>query len=314
MSKTPRALWHINSSESIVRDATVPDSDPNRIEIESHYSLVSTGTERLVATGKVPVSLYEEMRVPFMDGDFSFPVKYGYSLTGVETKTNRKVHLMHPHQNKCVVHKESLTYLPDGVPLKRGTLYSNLETAVNAIWDSRILPGERVGVVGFGIIGALVAVVARKIPGCEITVFETDQNRVDLAHKLGFTTHRIHSCDVTFHCSATSPGLQAAIDSVGQNGRVIELSWYGNQSVDIALGGDFHTKRKKIISSQVGKIAGHVPFENKYARRQQLVLDLLTDDSLDDLITHTVSLDQAPDLFSEIRAGSLPGLGYCIEY
>ena len=313
MLRIPQALWHVDSSESVIRQAAIPD-DVDLIEIESHYSLISTGTERIVASGKVPTSLYHDMRVPYMEGAFSFPVKYGYSLTGVETQTKRHVHLMHPHQDLCAVQRSDVKYLPDDIPLKRGTLYSNIETVVNAIWDARVLPGESIGVVGFGIIGALVSIVARRIPGCAITVFEVDPDRIEIARSLGFATQPSGHCAVAFHCSATSAGLQSAIESVGIHGRIIELSWYGNQPVNISLGGSFHTMRKQIIGSQVGRIADHVNIEDKYARRHQMVLEILSDDTLDQLITHTISLEEAPALFSRIRSSILPGLGYCIKY
>ena len=318
MSNGPIALWHIDNQHSALRQADV-DDDSAMVEVCAAYSLISTGTERLVANGLVPELMYDDMRVPYMEGSFEFPIKYGYSLTGKVGSDGRRVHLMHPHQNKCYAREQDLNILPDTIPLKRATLTANMETAINAIWDSRLLPGEKVVVVGFGIIGALVAHISNLTPATDIYVLEIDPLRARIAEQLGFQLIKTidelqNSCDIAFHCSASSAGLQSAIDSVGLEGRVIELSWYGTEQVSLQLGRHFHNLRKRIVSSQVGHIPSHITAPSKTLRRKQTVSKLLQDSSLDSFITETISFTDAPKYFEALRKGHRTGLGCCIEY
>ncbi len=314
-----KALWHMSDQSSELREVQL--TEYGRCYVKALYSLISTGTERLVARGQVPYTLYASMRVPYMEGEFSFPVKYGYSLVGEvqegpEEILGKKVQLLHPHQDYCQVETHELTVLPDEVPAIRATLVSNLETALNAVWDSGVSVGDRVLVVGFGVIGSLTARLLKSIAGVEVWVYDLDLKRAELAYDMGFHTveQMRYDFDLAFHCSSSSQGLQSCIDHVGFEGKVIELSWYGEQAVTIQLGGSFHQQRKQIISSQVSSIPPNHRARWDFARRKALVMELLKDPHYDQHLGETIEFERAPALFDDLRKGSLSALSWVIDY
>ena len=317
--RNPQALWHLSAGKTGIGEAHYPEDA--ECSVRSLYSLISTGTERLIASGQVPSSLYATMRVPYMEGDFSFPVKYGYSLVGEvqegpEEILGKKVHLLHPHQNFCRVKLNDLTILPDEVPARRATLTSNVETAVNAVWDSEVSVGDRVLVVGFGIIGSLTARLLQSIAGVEVWVYDADVHRTELANKLGFRSvdRVLYNFDMAFHCSSSSEGLQSCIDHVGLEGKVIELSWYGQQPVSLQLGGSFHQQRKQIVCSQVSSIPSARKARWDFHRRKAVVMELLKNPVYDQHLGETVAFEKVPALFQQLRKGSLSALSWIIAY
>ena len=316
------SLWHISTTSSNLQfeELTIPTT--NQLVIKSLYSLVSTGTEKLVAKGLVPPSVHQLMRVPSMGGDFSFPVKYGYSLVGeVISEGNLKgqlVHLLHPHQDYLIADNPQISLVPNEIPAKRATLASNMETALNAIWDSGVSIGDKVVVCGFGMIGGLVARLLSLMPAVEVVVLEKNTYRIAQAAKMGFRVNpsTLANFDYSFHTSGSSAGLQACIAAVGMEGKIIELSWYGTKSVQLQLGADFHYHRKQIISSQVG----HVPFSKNarwdYQRRKAVVWKLLKNPIFDTHITQEVSFADSPAFFDDLRQEILlnEGLGWVLRY
>lgn len=317
-----RSLWHETPENSAFRTETL-ERDEEELLIRSLFSLVSIGTETLVATGRVPEGLYTPMAVPHQEGNLGLPVKYGYSLvgkviSGPESWIERRVHLMHPHQDYCLAAPEECTPLPVRIPSQRATLVSNMETALNAVWDSGLSAGNRVLVVGFGLIGALTAGLAGKFPAVEVWVSETDPFRRTLAEKWGFRRWEKSSdpapVDIAFNSSHAAAGLQEAIDAAGMEGRIVELSWYGEQPVEINLGGDFHYLRKKIISSQVSAIPGDRQQRWDYRRRKETVMRILEDPYWDRLLDVEVDFSEAPRLFRQLREGFFQGLSCTFRY
>ncbi len=321
--KMIQALWHTSPLTSEIITATLPTRLSNTLEIESYFSLVSAGTETLVATGAVPTALHAAMQVPYMDGDFNLPIKYAYSLVGkVVTEdhewSGKMVHFMHPHQDRTQVAIDDLTLIPDLVPARRACLASNLETAVNAVWDAQVMVGDRVLLVGFGLIGSLVARIVAAIPGVDLWILERDAQRIALAQQLGFSqvVSQIDQSnfDLAFNASTAAAGLQKAIDVVGLEGKVIELSWYGQNKVELQLGAAFHYQRKKIISSQVGQIPSTHRARWDYRRRKQLVFELLKDEKYDLHLSHDIAFAATPELFDRLRKGDRSALAWCINY
>ena len=316
-----KALWHITKNQTAIVETPIPPSSSEQLLIQSKYSLISTGTERLIAQGAVPISLHQKMKVPYMKGHFTFPLKYGYSVVGEvlsEGKWKGKlVHLMHPHQDYILADLESVSFLPNSVPPRRAVLTSNVETAVNAIWDSQVSIGDRVLVVGFGMIGSLVARLLSFLPAVEVFVLEQDEYRKQLALDMGFTLleDTTTSFDYSFHTSGSSEGLQKCIDVVGKEGTIIELSWYGTKASNISLGGEFHYQRKRIISSQVGQIPTNKSHRWDYARRKKVVLELLSNPVFEEHLTHDVSFDSSPTFFRQLKANKQgDGLAWVINY
>lgn len=313
-----QALWHISSHKTIIQDAM--NSVAAECEVKALYSLISTGTERLVARGKVPASMNKQMSVPYMEGAFSFPIKYGYSLVGEVSEgpvelQGRRVHMLHPHQDICKVNAADLTIIPDDIPAARATLASNMETALNAVWDSAVSIGDRVLLVGFGIIGSLTARLLQSIPGVKLSIHDTSLDRCSKAEEMGFhLADSFHEYDMAFHCSGSSEGLQTCIDQVGMEGKVIEMSWYGEQAVNLYLGSSFHHQRKQIISSQVSQIPASKQARWDYQRRKATVMQLLKDPTFDQHIGKVVPFQEVPALFDKIREGELSALSWVIDY
>ena len=324
MNNRYTALWHLSSTASSLVEKEFT-SEAGDCLIQNKFSMISMGTERLVASGAVPKKIGDAMAVPGMEGTFELPVKYGYSVVGSviegpETFIGKEVHYMYPHQDLVRIPSSALSIIPEGIPLSRAVLASNMETAVNAIWDSEVSIGDRVGVLGFGLIGSLVARLLQQIPGIELIIIEKNAYRASLAKEMGFVLmgkeemQKADGMDMVFHTSATEEGLQTAIDLVGFEGKVVELSWYGSQKISLDLGSGFHSERKKIICSQVGHIPGNRQYRWDYHRRKQLVFSLLEDHRWDLHLTHTIPFSESAQFFNQVRSSTPEGLSWTIKY
>lgn len=315
-----RALWYPAPGEAKLESVELPPPEPGWCQIESHFSAVSPGTERLVREGQVPAELVDDMRCPYLEGSFAFPIKYGYSLVGQVTQgpselENRFVHVLHPHQDHCNVRVEDALLIPFEVPPARATLASNLETAVNAIWDSDVTIGERALVVGFGIVGSLVARLLDSIAGVEVMVIDVDPSKLALADKLGFAAslpgEATSRWDLAFHASGAPAGLQTALDRLAFEGRVVELSWYGEKLSSLRLGGRFHRDRLRIISSQVSSIGARQRSRWTLRRRRQLALSLLADPAFDLHLTRQTTFEDLP---TTLTTAGREGLATLVTY
>jgi threonine dehydrogenase-like Zn-dependent dehydrogenase len=132
----------------------------------------------------------------------------------------------------------------------------------------------------------------------DVTLVDINTARSELARHLGVgfaTPDTAHGdCDIVFHASGTASGLNSAIALAGEEATVIELSWYGEESVTASLGGSFHSRRLRLISSQVGKIApSHRP-RWTHARRLTAALNLLADSRLDALLAPAIRFSDLP--------------------
>lgn len=292
-----RALWLTDREQAEFRDANLPPLCEGHVRIESLFGAISRGTEALVFRGAVPPSEYETMQAPLQQGQFPFPVKYGYAVVGKITagpneRLGQTVFCLHPHQNLFDALMGMAVPVPASVPSSRAVLAANMETALNGVWDAGILPGDKVAIVGGGLVGLLIAFLAAKIPGTDVTIIDLNESRSVLAEAFGcgFATPseaevKAGGSDIVFHTSASAAGLATAIALAGFEARIVEMSWYGNRMPDVPLGGRFHSQRLSIIGSQVG----HVPSSRRarwpLARRMAKALDLLADDRLDALIS-----------------------------
>jgi hypothetical protein len=317
-----RAFWLTRKGRGALMAETLSYPGGEWCVVRAMFSAVSPGTERLVAMGRVPAALRKEMRCPYMGGRFPFPVKYGYSLVGEVLQgpaelRGRIVHVLHPHQDHCVVRFRDVRPLPAGIPPARATLASNVETAVTAVWDAAAMIGERVLVVGFGVVGSLVARVLALGPGFDITVAETRPDRRRLAESLGFRVAEAWggaSFDLAFDTSGAAAGLRAAVERVGLEGRVVAVSWFGSGPVALDLGGSFHSRRKRIIASQVSRIPGALGPRWDAARRTELVFRLLERPEFDLHVGPAVSFAELPRTYGSLIGRAARGLSPLIIY
>ncbi len=317
------ALWYVAPRTAEIRPEPVAEPAADGVRVRALYSALSRGTERLVFTGRVPESEYQRMRAPFMAGDFPFPVKYGYSLVGrvdagPRDLEGRTVFALHPHQTVFTLRADAVIPVPDRVPPARAVLAANMETALNAVWDGQPGPGDRIAVVGAGVLGALVAWLCGRIPGAEVTLIDIEPGRATLAAALDIAFappgEGPHDCDLVVHASGTGAGLAVALGLAGVEATVLELSWFGAGDVKVPLGGAFHSRRLKLIASQVGRIAPtHRPRWTSH-RRLATALDLLADARLDALLAPAVAFRELPERIDRILAPESAILCQVIEY
>jgi hypothetical protein len=319
----PRALWYAAPGQIALREAVLAVPGPDEALIGALWSGVSRGTERLILHGRVPASEHERMRGPAMEGRFPFPVKYGYCAVGCVLQgpaewLGRTVFALHPHQERFVLPVTALTHVPAAVPARRATLAANMETALNAVWDSGLAPGDRVVVVGAGIVGLLVASIAARTAGVSVTLVDPQTARAPIAAALGanFTTPDAvpGEADIVFHASASEGGLAIALAAAGFEATVVELSWYGDRAVAAPLGQAFHSRRLKLISSQVGHVSDRRRARWGYARRMETAMALLSDDRLDLLIGDEVPFGEAPARLPALLSQDATGLGAVLRY
>lgn len=309
-----RAFWVAEPGRGEIRSETLPVPQAGEALVRTLFTAVSRGTEALVFNGKVPRSEHERMRAPFQAGEFPAPVKYGYCNVGVVEQgpaelRGRRVFCLYPHQTRYVAPAAALHALPDDVPPARAVLAANLETAVNALWDARPGIGDRLAVVGAGTVGCLAAWLATRIAAVEVELVDVDERKRAAATALGvpFRTpaDARRDADVVLHTSGTAKGLATALELAGFEAAVVELSWYGDDTPAVPLGAAFHSRRLRLLSSQVGAVATAQRARWSHARRMQLVMRLLGSPELDSLVTGESPFDELPAVLARL-AGS-PG-------
>lgn len=323
-SRMARSLWYAKQGVAELRVAPLAQPGPGEARVRTLFSGISRGTERLVFSGGVGRSEWESMRGPMQDGSFPFPVKYGYCATGIVEEgpaelIGHTVFCLHPHQDYFNAPAEALAVVPKAVPAQRATLAANMETSLNALWDAGAGPGDRIVVVGAGVVGVLVASLAARLPGASVTAVDVDESRrpileafgVDFSHPDEAPEGR---ADIVFHASASAAGLNAAIRCADFEGTIVEMSWYGDKPVSVDLGGAFHSRRLKLISSQVGHISPGRRPRWDYARRREAALRLLDLPALDALVAEEIAFEDAPREMPRIFAPGAQGLAPVIRY
>ncbi|MFJ5533491.1 zinc-binding alcohol dehydrogenase [Streptomyces sp. NPDC093261] len=323
MDLTARAFWLRSPGHGEVRDVELPEPGDGDVLVRALYSGVSRGTETLVFRGGVPESQRAAMRAPFQEGDFPAPVKYGYLSVGqVEhgpaDLAGRTVFCLYPHQSRYVVPASAVTVVPDAVPAHRAVLAGTVETAVNAVWDAGPLVGDRIAVVGGGMVGCSVAALLARHPGVRVQLVDADPARAETARALGVEFARpedaLGECDLVVHASATEPGLVRSLELLAPEGTVVELSWYGDGRVTLPLGEAFHSRRLTLRSSQVGTVSPRARSGRTYADRMALALTLLADPAFDALITGESAFDDLPEALARLASGELKGLCHRVRY
>jgi threonine dehydrogenase-like Zn-dependent dehydrogenase len=327
VAREAQAFWLRAPGVGEIRPVSLPEPGPDEVLVRALRSGISRGTETLVYDGHVPESQYAAMRAPFQDGDFPGPVKYGYLSVGVVDRgparlRDRVVFCLHPHQTSYVVPADAVTLVPDGVPPARAVLAGTVETAVNALWDAAPLLGDRVAVVGAGMVGCCVARLLARMPGVEVTLVDVDPGRRGVAADLGagFALPEQAAdtwggtCDLVVHTSATSAGLQLSLDLLVEEGTVVDLSWYGDAETRVSLGAAFHSRRLTLRSSQVGCRRARPP-RPSYHRRPARPGPRAAGRPRVRRAAHGESgFDELPDVMARLADGRLPALCHSVTY
>jgi NADPH:quinone reductase-like Zn-dependent oxidoreductase len=317
------AFWVREPGIGEIRPVGLRQPGAGDVRVRTLRSGISRGTETLVFRGGVPETQYGAMRAPFQDGDFPGPVKYGYLNVGVVEHgppelRGRTVFCLYPHQTAYVVPAQAVVPVPDDIPLERAVLAGTVETAVNALWDAAPLVGDRVTVVGAGMVGCCVARLLTRFPGVDVTVVDMDPTKAEVVTGLGadfrLPTEAAAGRDLVVHTSASASGLQLSLELLAPEGTVLDLSWYGDAEVRLSLGGSFHSGRLGIRASQVGTVSAARRGSRTATDRLVLALDLLRDPGFDALITGVSPFAELPAVMSRLAAGNLPALCHTVSY
>ncbi len=323
MQADAHAFWLRAPGCGEIRPVTLPQPERDEVMVRTLRSGVSRGTETLVFRGGVPATQYAAMRAPFQEGDFPGPVKYGYLNVGTVEQgpaelRGRTVFCLYPHQTAYVVPASAVHVVPEDVPPARAVLAGTVETAVNSLWDAAPLLGDRVAVVGAGMVGCCVARLLSRYPAVQVMLVDVDAGRAAVAAALdvdfSLPAGAADGRDLVIHTSATSAGLQLSIDLLAPEGMVIDLSWYGDEEVRVSLGGAFHSGRLGIRASQVGTLSPARSGRRTTADRLRLALELLRDPAFDALVTGQARFRELPDVMARLADGSLSALCHTVTY
>lgn len=311
-----RAFWVTQPGRGEIRVQALRAPAQGELLIRTLASAISRGSESLVFRGEVPETEWRRMRCPFQEGEFPAPVKYGYSAVGIVEDgpaelLGRRVFCLHPHQDRFVVPADAVVEVPADVPNRRATLAANMETAINGLWDAAPGPGDRVAIVGAGVVGCLSAALAARLPGAEVELIDIDPARCSTAAALGcrFALPEMASpeADLVIHASGAAQGLATALAVAGFEATVLEMSWYGSRTVTLTLGGAFHSRRLTLRSSQVGALPASRRPRWSHRRRLTLALALLRDPLFDVLLSGESEFGEMPELMPHL-AGPRPGV------
>ncbi|WP_410764909.1 zinc-dependent alcohol dehydrogenase [Haloferax sp. DFSO60] len=311
-----RAVYFVGPERVEVRDRDVPEPDSNEVRVNTRLSAVSSGTELLIYRGEAPTSLKTDESIAALDGDLSFPLRYGYAAVGeIEavgddispSLVGTRVFAFNPHESRFLAEPQSLRHIPQDVSDERAALLPTMETAVNFVMDGNPLIGERVTVFGQGVVGLATTALLSKFPLEHLTVVDRIAERRQLALEFGADralaptelaeTEDIGHSDLTFELSGNPSALDDALDVTRYDGRVIVGSWYGTKPVTLDLGGRFHRSRIHVESSQVSTIEPDLRGRWDTDRRFDLAWDHLRDLRLDALVTHRVDVSNAPQAY-----------------
>ncbi|WP_168583239.1 zinc-dependent alcohol dehydrogenase [Gephyromycinifex aptenodytis] len=318
-----RSYWTTQPGQGEIRTATLDPPGEGQALVRTLFSGISRGTESLVHRGLVPPEVRELMRAPFQQGELPGPVHYGYLSVGVVEQgpaqlQGKRVFCLYPHADCYVVPTSALTLIPDEVPSERAILAGAAETAINALWDAGPRFGDRIAVVGAGMIGGTLAALLRRFPLQRLELIDPDPQRSQLAAALDVAwappQEATAGCDLVFHCSAHEEGLARGLELLGDEGELIEMSWYGTAAPRVPLGADFHARRLRIRSSQVGAVSAARRARRTHAERMATAVAALADPTFDALLTGPVPFDELPTVMDAVATGRAAAVCHIVSY
>jgi 2-desacetyl-2-hydroxyethyl bacteriochlorophyllide A dehydrogenase len=308
-----------------VREEEVPSLRPGQVLIRTIYSAISPGTELLVYRQQIPTGQALDVNIKSLPGEARFPLKYGYSTvgevisTGPETDTawtGKRVFAFHPHESLFPAYADELIELPEGVSPLDAVFLSNMETAVNFIMDGKPMIGERIAVLGQGIVGLLTISLLAQFPlkalftmdkyplrrrvscelGAHVSLDPDDKGSLSEMKSL-FLDANSSGADLTYEISGNTGALDTAIEITGYDGRILVGSWYGTNPVNLRLGEGFHRNRIRLISSQVSTLSPGLMGRWNKSRRFQTVWQMLEKVRPSRLINQYVPFNRAAEAY-----------------
>jgi 2-desacetyl-2-hydroxyethyl bacteriochlorophyllide A dehydrogenase len=299
-----------------VEQESLPPPAPDQLLVQTHLSAISAGTELLFYRGLVPESMSIDTTIGALTGTVQYPLKYGYTTvgvviavgTGVEpTWLGRRVFAFQPHASHFLATAADLIPLPDDVTFEQALFLPTMETAVNFVQDGAPVLGERVVVLGQGVVGLLTTQLLAQFPLATLLTVDHFALRQERSRQLGaqqvYDTHAIEQlagmdADLVYELTGNPAALNTALALTGFDGRIVIGSWYGRKRAEIDLGGHFHRSRIRLISSQVSTIAPHYQGRWTKARRFEVVWQLLRKFDPAALVTHRFPLTAAAEAYA----------------
>lgn len=306
---TAQSFWVSKKRGKIKTENLKKIINKDELLIETRYTGISYGTEKIVFDSNVPSNQYNLMKAPHQEGSFNTSVKYGYLNVG-EVKVgprelmNKMVYSMYPHQTKFIIKSSLVTQIPAAVPLKRALLTANMETAINAMWDSNPMIGDKTYVVGAGVVGILMAYVLSKTFGLNVIIIDKDIKKKNICKSMGLKYEndikKINDPDIIYECTGNISVLNKLVNQIKLDTKICILSWYGKQVSNIRLGENCFSRRASIIFSQVGNIPSNRLRKFDNLKRRELALNMLNDDTLDILLDKKeIQLKDLPIFFKK---------------
>lgn len=321
MSEFLKQLWFTAPLSLEVRSCALPEPGADQLLIKSICSAVSAGTEMLVYRGQLPEQMSLDVSLASLQSDASYPLQYGYACVGEvincgknveQSWLGKRVFSFQPHVSHFIATDDELIVVPDDVDSHAAVFLANMETAVNLVQDGAPVIGERIVVLGQGIVGLLLSAILAKFPLTGLYTLDTIARRQETSVALGATASfdpradlksllsdklEAKGADLIYEVSGIPDALNLAISLSGFDSRIVIGSWYGNKSSAIALGGDAHRNRLKVITSQVSTLAPTLTGRWNKARRFGTAWDMIRLVQPQKLITHTKFLAQADELY-----------------
>ena len=334
-----RSVWFTSPKTVEVRSTTADTPGEGQVRIKALFSGISHGTEMLIYRGECPKNLSLDSALTTLQGDFNFPINYGYASVGRITDAGTDVDgfavgdlvfAFNPHQTCYSVPISAVIRLPQDLDPRIGVLTANLETAVNALLDAAPRLGERVVIIGQGVVGLLITHLTRRAGASLVVTTDLHDKRRRMSRSAGADlvvdpaaeslSERVSAltggagADVVIEASGNPQALNDAIEAAGFEGRVVVVSWYGTKRADLALGSDFHRKRLTIKSSQVSSLDPSLGSRWSLARRRELAVQYLGELSLSELITHALPFEHAAEAYRLIDERSAEVMQVVLEY
>lgn len=332
----PDAVWFPAAGVVEIRTEPPQPLGPADVRVRAIASGLSAGSELLVYRGLAPSDLPPDL--PTVEGDFRLPIKFGYASVGTVVEVGAEVAGLevddvvfahHPHQTDYVVPANFPIRLPTDLPVERGVLAANLETAATVVLDAHPRLDEAVLVAGQGVVGLLVTMLLKRAGVRPLIAVDLHERRRDAAIRAG-ADHAFapgdglapqvleltggRGVDVAIEASGSPAAIQSCIDTAAFGGTVVVASWYGTREVGLVLGGAFHRRRLRLVSSQVSTLDPALSPRWNRERRTDLVRSLLTELPLEDLITHRFAFSEAASAYELLETKPEECLQVVLDY
>ena len=283
------SLWLENKNKPKIKKKLLrPSNKPNTLIIKTLYSGISKGTEKLVSSGFVGKDQYKIMKSPFQEGTFSFPIKYGYInvgkvINGPKKLLHKNTFALYPHQDLFEINSKEVQILNESNNPKKYLLTANMETAINIFWDTQASNKDKIVIVGMGSVGILTAYYFKLQNYKNVFICDSNLKKKKFATLLGLNFKdfkSIKDIDVVINTTSNYQIINKSFNKLNLEGKIVEASWYGNKKGIINLGGNFHSKRLKLISTQVSNIPKYLSNKHNYKSRLKLAIKALSSNKL----------------------------------